>query len=97
MFRGGLEGRCHAAASPRLGPLKRQATLKGAHGRCAFSSSGPPRWSLQGLPLATQPTPNAQFKPETVEYYKTTVVNASWPAAIGLAAVLLVLLVFLFW
>ena len=50
---------------------------------------------VQGLPIATQPTHNADFKPETAEYYKTAVVLASWPAAIGLAAAAAVLLTLL--
>lgn len=52
---------------------------------------------MQGLPLATQPTANADFEPLELHYYKGPVVAASWPAAVGLVLTLAVLLWLLLW
>lgn len=47
--------------------------------------------------LAQRPTANADFQPETADYWKGPVVRAAWPALIGLAAAAALLLLFLLW
>lgn len=47
--------------------------------------------------LAQRPTGNADFRPETTDYWKGPVVRAAWPALIGLAAAAALLLLFLLW
>lgn len=47
---------------------------------------------MQGLPLASRPTANEAFQPEQGAYWSGPVAAASWPAALGLAASLLLLL-----
>lgn len=47
--------------------------------------------------LAQSPTANADFKPETADYWRGPVVRAAWPALIGLAAAAALLLLFLLW
>ena len=40
----------------------------------------------QVTPLATQPTANEDFRPESANYYTTVVLTATWPAFLGLGA-----------
>lgn len=47
--------------------------------------------------LAQRPTASADFKPASADYWKASVVPAAWPAAIGLAAAVALLLLFLLW
>ena len=47
--------------------------------------------------LAQRPTANEDFKPESAPYWKAAVVPAAWPAGIGLAAAVALLLLFLLW
>ena len=56
-----------------------------------------PSSALQSTPLAQHPTPNAAFRPEHAEYWRTVVVGAAWPPLIGLGAALALLLIFILW
>lgn len=58
-----------------------------------YSPFSPP----QGTPLATKPTPNDEFHPELANYYTSTVLQATWPAFIGLGAFVALLLSFIIW
>lgn len=52
---------------------------------------------MQHTPLATNPTPFEDFAVTEPTYYTTQVLGATWPAFIGLAAFVCLLLAFVLW
>ena len=51
----------------------------------------------QVSPLATNPTPYQNFDPTSLPYYTTVVLDAAWPAFLGLGAFVALLLSFFLW
>ena len=56
-----------------------------------------PTGGWRSTALAQSPTANADFKPESADYWRGPVVHAAWPALIGLAVAAALLLLFLLW